>query len=109
MGDNVDVAREDAIKKLQLLEKATELQEVCNSLSITIPPAKLGNVAALRTLIRRHLDSDEVESNTDGGLQLFTDVANQVQAKLAKEEDETQRNECEKEVRRDSRVIRRES
>ena len=87
MGDNVDVAREDAIKKLQLLEKATELQEVCNSLSITIPPAKLGNVAALRTLIRRHLDSDEVESNTDGGLQLFTDVANQVQAKLAKEED----------------------
>ena len=64
MGDAaVEVAREDAMKKLQLLEKATDLQEICNGLSIVIPPAKLGNVPALRTLIRRHLDSDEVENN----------------------------------------------
>lgn len=90
---DIEAVRESLFEKLQMLKEVTDLQEVCNGLSVNIPPAKLGKISAVRTLLLRYLTSEDIEGRDDQGLAIFEDLIKQVQgmldARKPKPEEET--------------------
>ena len=83
MDTDVDAVRESLLEQLQQVKEVRDLQEMCNGLGVVIPLAKQGKLSAVRSLLLRHLTSAEMEGKDDEGLEVFQDVLQQVQTKLA--------------------------
>ena len=81
MGETeAEVARELAIEKVLQLREVNDVQQICTGLNVVVPPVKAGKLLSVRNLLIVHLSSPEVEASDDDGLQLFRDVAAQVDA-----------------------------
>ena len=86
MGETeAEVARELAIEKVLQLREVNDVQQICTGLNVVVPPGKAGKLLSVRNLLIVHLSSPEVEASDDEGLQLFRDVAAQVDAITAKQ------------------------
>ena len=57
-----------------------QLTEACGRLSIQISAAKKDNEKAIRNLLDRYLLSEEVEDSTDGGLEIFNKLKDEISA-----------------------------
>ena len=77
-----EVAREDLVKSLHLVEDPKDLAEICIALDVQVPPNKTGKRSALFSLILKNLMSTEMEESDDSGLAVFQDIYAQVDAKI---------------------------
>ena len=73
-----ELAREDLVKGLHLLEDQKDLAEICIALEVQVPPNKAGKRSALFSLILKKLMSTEMEESDDSGLAVFQDIYAQV-------------------------------
>ena len=62
MDRDLDTLTDDVCTTLQLLD-VKQLGQCCVSLDVVIPPAKMGKKAAMKTMLMRHLTSDEVQED----------------------------------------------
>ena len=62
MDRDLDTLTDDVCTTLQLLD-VKQLGQCCDSLDVVIPPAKMGKKAAMKTMLMRHLTSDELQED----------------------------------------------
>ena len=85
MGDgDWSAIKDEVLQQLRLLD-ADELADLCTGpgSNITIPASKIGNRAAIHTLVLRYINSEDVENYDDQGLQLFTEMNAELKRILA--------------------------
>ena len=84
--------KESVLQQLNLLN-GQELETLCGTLNITIPANKLGKRSLVFSLVSRFVNSEDIEESDDQGLQIFSDMDDQLKdmlSKRVKDESQTQ-------------------
>ncbi len=90
MGDVVEVAREEVLEMLPSLTEQ-DLEEVTTGLELEIKESKGGKASKksiLLNLLRRHITSEEVENQEDQGMEMFSKLHIDLEARYIKKKRE---------------------
>lgn len=95
-----DEIKKEVVKRLQLVN-LDQLKEICTRMSLNIPAGKETKGSTVLNVVMRHISSEEVEDESDGGSEILSKINDELKVMLG--EDGEDKTKVQKEI--DDQII----